>query len=326
MVKYYGLICKGGRGVKNVELIVPCFNEQEALPFFIESVNSVIGKIDGYSFSYIFVDDGSTDGTLETVKGFAEEYDNVKYISFSRNFGKESAMLAGMVFSSAELVGIIDADLQHSPELIPEMLSSLEGDEYDIAAARRTDRSGEAKFKSIFSRGFYRVINSMSDVKIAEGAQDFRIMKRKVVDSILSMREYNRFSKGIFSWVGFRTKWFEHENAKRVAGKTKWSFWSLLTYAIDGIINFSTVPLKLSFLIGAFVSFIGIIYALYIVIRTIINGSDVPGYPSLFSAILVIGGLILLSLGIIGEYLARIYTEVKGRPFYIVDETNIVKK
>jgi glycosyltransferase involved in cell wall biosynthesis len=312
--------------VKTFELIVPCFNEQESIPFFYETVKSLLLNLDGFNSSFIFVDDGSRDGTLDEIKKLAASDEKVKYISFSRNFGKESAMLAGLTFSKADYVGIIDADLQHDPALIPEMLSSLESGEYDIAAARRVDRTGEAKFKSVFSKAFYKLINRMSDVKIADGAQDFRVMTRQVVESIVSMREYNRFSKGIFSWVGFKTKWFEHENSKRVAGKSKWSFWSLTTYAIDGIINFSTVPLKISFLIGAFFSFAGLVYALYIILRTIINGSDVPGYPSLFCAILIIGGLILLSLGIIGEYLARIYTEVKDRPSFIVDETNIVKK
>ncbi|MCR4563833.1 MAG: glycosyltransferase family 2 protein [Clostridiales bacterium] len=312
--------------MKTFELIVPCFNEQESLPVFYEKVNSVLDSLDGYESSFIFVDDGSSDKTLEVIKKLALTDEKVKYISFSRNFGKESAMLAGLSFSTAELVGIIDADLQHNPDLIPEMLSSLESGEYDIAAARRIDRGGEAKVKSAFSKLFYKIVNRMSDVKIADGAQDFRIMTRKVVDSILSMREYNRFSKGIFSWVGFNTKWFEHENSERVAGKSKWSFWKLTTYAIDGIINFSTVPLKISFLFGGFVSFAGLVYALYIIIRTIVKGPDVPGYASLFSALLIIGGLILLSLGIIGEYLARIYTEVKNRPDFLVDETNIVKK
>jgi glycosyltransferase involved in cell wall biosynthesis len=312
--------------VKTLELIVPCFNEQESVALFYEKVKTVINSLDGIDGSFIFVNDGSSDKTLDEIKKLASNDSAVKYISFSRNFGKESAMLAGLTFSSADYVGIIDADLQHNPDLIPKMISCLEEGEYDIAAARRTDRSGEALFKSAFSKLFYKIVNRMSDVKIADGAQDFRIMTRQVVESIISMREYNRFSKGIFSWVGFRTKWFEQENTKRIAGKTKWSFWSLTTYAIDGIINFSTVPLKISFLVGGFVSFAGLIYALYIIIRTIINGSDVPGYPSLFSAILIIGGLILLSLGVIGEYLARIYTEVKDRPSFLVDETNIIKK
>ena len=317
---------KGGGAMKTFELIVPCLNEQESIPLFYEKVREVFNSLEGFESSFIFVDDGSKDGTLDEIKNLASSDTAVRYVSLSRNFGKESAMLAGLSFSQADYVGIIDVDLQHNPELLPEMLSCLESGEYDIAAARRTDRTGEAKFKSIFSKLFYRIINRMSDVKIEDGAQDFRIMNRQVVEAIVSMREYNRFSKGIFSWVGFKTKWFEHVNSERVAGKSKWSFWKLTTYAIDGIINFSTVPLKISFIVGGFVSFLGLVYALYIILRTIINGSDVPGYPSLFCAILIIGGLILLSLGIIGEYLARIYTEVKGRPTFLVDETNIIKK
>jgi len=225
--------------------------------------------------------------------------------------------------STGDYVGILDADLQHSPELIPEMLSALE-EGYEIAAARRVDRSGEGKVKSVFSRAFYKVINRMSDVDIQDGAQDFRIMKRQVVEAILSMPEYNRFSKGIFSWVGFRTKWFEHENRERAAGSSKWSFAKLFRYALDGIIGFSTAPLKVSLYIGVASSGIGVIYALYILIRTLIRGSDVPGYPSIICAIFFFGGLILCSLGVIGEYLARIYLEVKRRPIFLVAETNII--
>ena len=261
--------------------------------------------------------------TLDLLHRFAAEDERVRYLSLSRNFGKESAMLAGMKYSTGDYVGILDADLQHSPELIPEMLGALEGG-YDIAAARRVDRSGEGKVKSAFSRAFYKVINKLSDVDIQEGAQDFRIMKRPVVEAILSMPEYNRFSKGIFSWVGFRTKWFEHENRKRAAGSSKWSFAKLFRYALDGIIGFSTAPLKVSLYIGVASSGIGVIYALYILIRTLIRGSDVPGYPSIICAIFFFGGLILCSLGVIGEYLARIYLEVKRRPVFLVAETNII--
>lgn len=233
-------------------------------------------------------------------------------------------MLAGMKMSTSDYIGIIDADLQHSPELIPEMLSAVSDEDYDIAAAKRVDRTGEAKIKSSFSRSFYKIINRISDAEIEDGAQDFRVMKRKVVDAIISMPEYNRFSKGIFSWVGFKTKWFPHENKNRAAGKTKWSFWKLFTYAIDGIIGFSTAPLKLSLIIGSFSSCLGLIYAVYVFVRTLIMGADVPGYPSIICAVLIIGGLILFSLGIAGEYISRIYLEVKHRPIYIIDETNII--
>lgn len=308
---------------KNVDLVVPCFNECDVLNLFYSEVSEVLDKCNGYTFRYIFVNDGSQDQTLDILRRFAAEDDRVRYISFSRNFGKESAMLAGMQYSTGDYVGILDADLQHSPELIPEMLAALE-EGYEIAAARRVTRSGEGKVKSAFSRAFYKVINRMSDVDIAEGAQDFRIMKRKVVEAILSMPEYNRFSKGIFSWVGFRTKWFEHENRARAAGSSKWSFAKLFRYALDGIIGFSTAPLKVSLYIGVVSSGIGVVYALYILLRTLIRGSDVPGYPSIICAVFFFGGLILCSLGVIGEYLARIYLEVKRRPVFLVAETNII--
>ena len=228
---------------KTVDLIVPCFNEGEVLELFHSEVSAVLDGCEGYAFHFIFVNDGSKDQTLNLLRRFAAEDKRVRYLSLSRNFGKESAMLAGMKYSTGDYVGILDADLQHSPELIPEMLSALE-EGYEIAAARRVDRSGEGKVKSVFSRAFYKVINRMSDVDIQDGAQDFRIMKRQVVEAILSMPEYNRFSKGIFSWVGFRTKWFEHENRERAAGSSKWSFAKLFRYALDGIIGFSTAPLK----------------------------------------------------------------------------------
>ncbi len=310
--------------MNTLEFIVPCYNESEALPAFYEAVSKVFANLSGVAASLIFVDDGSRDSTLEAIKSIAEKDSSVKYISFSRNFGKEAAMLAGLKMSRADFVGIIDADLQHSPELIPEMLKAVADEGYDIAAARRVDRSGEAKLKSAFSRAFYKLINRISDAQIEEGAQDFRIMNRKVVNAIISMPEYNRFSKGIFSWVGFKTKWFEHENQKRVAGTTKWSFWKLFTYAADGIIGFSTAPLKLSLIVGTFTSLIGFLYALYTIVKTLIFGPDVNGYPSLICAILIIGGLVLISLGITGEYIARMYMEVKNRPDYIINETNIM--
>lgn len=310
--------------MNTLELIVPCYNEEESLPAFYKTVAPIVDSIKDFFVSFIFVDDGSRDKTVEIIRELARSDSRVKYISFSRNFGKEAAMLAGMRMSSADYVGIIDADLQHSPSLIPEMVKSVTEEGYDIAAARRTDRKGESKIKSAFSRQFYKVINKISDANIEEGAQDYRIMKKKVVDAILSMPEYNRFSKGIFSWVGYKTKWFEHENQERFAGTSKWSFWKLMTYAIDGIIGFSTVPLKISLLIGTFSSLFGFIYALYTIVKTLCFGSDVKGYPSIICAIFIIGGLVLISLGVIGEYIARIYMEVKNRPNYLIDETNIL--
>ncbi len=310
--------------MKTIDLIVPCYNESEVLPLFYSEVCAVASKRPDFEFNFIFVNDGSKDSTFEVICDLSAKDSRVKYISFSRNFGKEAAMLAGMKYSSSDYVCILDADLQHSPDLILEMLSALENDDsYDVAAARRTDRQGENKFKSAFSKYFYKVINKMSSVDIPESAQDFRVMRRKVADSIISLPEYNRFSKGIFSWVGFSTLWFDHENRERAAGETKWSFFSLLKYAVDGIIGFSTVPLKISLFTGSAASILGLIYALFIIIKTLIKGPDVNGYPSIICAILILGGLILISLGIIGEYLARIYLEVKHRPVFLIDKTNI---
>jgi len=311
--------------MKTVDLVVPCYNEKEVLPLFYKEVCDVISRCPDYSFQLIFVNDGSRDKTLETITGLAASDERVKYISFSRNFGKEAAMLAGMKYSTGDYIGILDADLQHSPELLIDMLAALE-EGYDVAAARRIDRAGEGKVKSWFSKMFYNLGNKMIDIEIAHGAQDFRIMKRKVVEAVISLPEYSRFSKGIFTWVGFNTKWFEHVNRDRAAGTTTWSFIKLLRYAVDGIIAFSAVPLKISLVTGSVFSVFGILYALYIIIRTLVIGADVPGYPSIISAIFVIGGLILLSLGVIGEYLARIYMEVKARPIFIIDETNFIPK
>ena len=308
--------------MKTVTLIVPCYNEKDVLPMFYREVSAVLEKCTDYAFTFLFVNDGSRDTTLLILRSLAEMDTRVKYISLSRNFGKESAMLAGMKYARTDYVGILDADLQHSPELIPDMLAALDSG-FDIAAARRVDRSGESKIKSAFSRGFYKVINKLSDVDIAEGAQDYRMMKRKVVEAILSMPEYNRFSKGIFSWVGFKTKWFEHVNRERAAGTTKWSFRKLSHYALDGIIGFSTAPLKFSLYVGVLASVCGFLYALYTIIKTLIIGTDVPGYPSIISAIFIFGGLILVCLGVIGDYISRIYLEVKKRPVFIIDETNI---
>lgn len=309
--------------MKKLDIIVPCFNEEESIPLFYSAIQAEKQNLSSVLITLIFINDGSNDNTLNILRELSQKDENVKYISFSRNFGKESAMLSGMRFSSGDFIAVMDADLQHSPAMLPEMLKAVKDDGFDVAAARRSDRSGEKKIRSAFSNGFYKIVNSISQTKIESGAQDFRIMKRKVVNAILSMPEYNRFSKGIFSWVGFKTKWFEHENRKRFAGKTKWSFVKLMRYASDGIIGYTDAPLRMSFWLGALISFFGLIYAIIIFIKTIINGADVPGYPSLIIAILIIGGLTLVSLGIVGEYISRIFFEVKNRPNYIIDETNI---
>lgn len=309
--------------MKRIEMIVPCFNEGDVLELFYKEVTPVMQSLKGFDYSFIFVNDGSRDNTLELIKAFAEKDSHVKYISFSRNFGKESAMLAGLRNSTADLVGILDADLQHSPSLIPEMVKAVTGEGYDIAAAKRSDRKGESGFKSLLSGAFYKVANKLTEVEIDPGAQDFRIMKRKVVLSIVSMAEHNRFTKGIFSFVGFNTKWFSHENRKRAAGETKWSIVKLFKYALDGILGFSNAPLKLSFWSGSLSFAFGVIYGLIFVIRRIIEHERFISVNLIIALICAVGGLILICLGIIGEYLARIYTEVKDRPMYIIDETNI---
>ena len=273
-------------------------------------------------FEFIFVNDGSRDKTAEKIKELAANDKSVKYVFFSRNFGKEAAMYAGMQKARGDYVAILDADMQDPPSLLPEMIKVLDSGEYDVVAARRVTRKGEPKIRSFFARCFYKLINRMCDVEIADGARDFRLMKREVVDAILSLSERQRFSKGIFAWVGFRTKWVEHENVERVAGETKWSFWKLFRYAIDGIVAFTTAPLRLSTYAGFFFAFAGFVYLIYYFIRAIILRiyNEVPGYPSLLCFILFIGGLILMCLGILGEYIGRTYIESKARPIYIPSE------
>lgn len=305
-----------------VSLIVPCYNEEEALPFLYNALCDVRKEVSDHTFEFIFVNDGSRDKTSEVIKKFAEEDPDVKYIIFSRNFGKEAAMYAGLEKSAGDLVAIMDADMQDPPSLIPSMIRSIEADEADIVASRRVTRQGEPKIRSFFARMFYRLINSMVEVEIADGARDFRLMKRQVVDAILDLNERQRFSKGIFAWVGFRTKWIEYVNTERVAGETKWSFWKLFKYAIDGIVSFTTVPLRLATYLGFGFAGLGFFYLVYYFIRAIILRiyNEVPGYPSLLCFILFIGGLTLMSLGILGEYIGRIFIEVKRRPLYIKAE------
>ena len=307
-----------------ISLIVPCYNEEESLPILYEALCDV-RKAETSSdrcFEFIFVNDGSRDKTAEKIKELAANDKSVKYVFFSRNFGKEAAMYAGMQKARGDYVAILDADMQDPPSLLPEMIRFLDSGEYDVVAARRVTRKGEPKIRSFFARCFYKLINRMCDVEIADGARDFRLMKREVVDAILSLSERQRFSKGIFAWVGFRTKWVEHENVERVAGETKWSFWKLFRYAIDGIVAFTTAPLRLSTYAGFFFAFAGFVYLIYYFIRAIILRiyNEVPGYPSLLCFILFIGGLILMCLGILGEYIGRTYIESKARPIYIPSE------
>lgn len=305
-----------------VSLIVPCYNEEEALPFLYNALCDVRKEVTDHTFEFIFVNDGSRDKTSSVIKGFAENDPDVKYIIFSRNFGKEAAMYAGLEKSSGDLVAIMDADMQDPPSLIPSMIRSIENDEADIIASRRVTREGEPKIRSFFARMFYKLINSMVEVEIADGARDFRLMKRQVVDAILDLNERQRFSKGIFAWVGFRTKWIEYVNTERVAGETKWSFWKLFKYAIDGIVAFTTAPLRLATYLGFGFAGLGFFYLIYYFVRAIILRiyNDVPGYPSLLCFILFIGGLTLMSLGVLGEYIGRTFIEVKRRPLYIKAE------
>lgn len=305
-----------------ISLIVPCYNEEEALPFLYNALTDVRKEVSEHEFEFIFVNDGSRDKTADVIKGFAKEDKDVKYIIFSRNFGKEAAMYAGLCKAKGDLVAIMDADMQDPPSLIPSMIKSIENDEADIIASRRVSREGEPKIRSFFARMFYKIINKMVEVEIADGARDFRLMKRQVVDAIIDLDERQRFSKGIFAWVGFRTKWIEFVNTERVAGETKWSFWKLFKYAIDGIVSFTTAPLKFATYTGFATATLGFVYLIYYFIRAIILRiyNEVPGYPSLLCFILFIGGLILICLGVLGEYIGRTFIEVKRRPLYIKAE------
>ena len=305
-----------------ISVLVPCYNEESGLSVFYTELSNVINNIENYSFEIIFIDDGSKDSTIEKILETSEIDPKVKYITFSRNFGKESAMLSGLRNSNGTFVVIMDADLQHPPKLLYEMISGIE-EGYDSVATRRKNRKGEPVIRSYFSKLFYRIVNKTSKVNITEAATDYRLMNRKMVDAVLEISEYNRFTKGIFEWVGFKTKWIEIDNVERVAGETTWSFGGLFSYAIEGIVSFSVAPLKISTLLGSIISLISFLYALYIVIRTLVFGIDVPGYASLICIVLFLGGLQLISIGIIGEYLSRTYLEVKNRPNYITDKTNI---
>lgn len=307
---------------KLISIIVPCYNEAEGLELFYSELTKVTDSIDNYDTEVIFIDDGSIDNTKNIIYKLASLNSNIKYITFSRNFGKEAAMLSGLKNSLGDLVVIMDADLQHPPHLLPEMISSIE-ENYDSVATKRRNRNGEPLIRSYFAKLFYKIINKTSKITITEAATDYRLMNRKMVDSVLELSEYHRFTKGIFEWVGFKTKWIEIDNIERIAGQTTWSFWGLFTYAIEGIVSFSVAPLKIASFLGITISAGSFLYTIYIIIRTLAFGKDVPGYASLLCIILFIGGIQLISVGIIGEYLSRTYLEVKNRPNYITDESNI---
>lgn len=306
----------------SVDIIVPCYNEEEGLALFYQETQKILDGMTGYAFTYILVDDGSSDKTLTVMKQLAAADSHVKYLSFSRNFGKEAAMYAGLSASRSDLVIIMDADLQHPPAMIPEMMKGIE-EGYDCCAASRSSRKGEAPIRSFFSRMFYHLSNCMTNVKMAYGAVDFRIMTRQMVDAILKLSEVERFSKGIFAWVGFETKWYPYENVERTVGTSKWSFWGLFRYALDGITSFSIVPLRLVSLMGVVISLGAFIYILITLTQTLLFGIDVPGYVTTLCAVLFLGGIIELSLGIVGEYIAHMYMEAKNRPIYILKQSNL---
>lgn len=306
---------------KMLSLIVPCYNEQAALPLFYAETVKVLAALD-CDYELLLINDGSQDGTLAVIKALAAEDTNIKYLSFSRNFGKEAAMYAGFCNAKGDYVAVLDADLQDPPSLLPKMIEILETGDYDSVATRRVTRRGEPKVRSWFARLYYRIINRISDADIVDGARDFRLMTRDMAQTIVSMSEYNRFSKGIFGWVGFRTYWLPFENVERVAGETKWSFWKLARYGLDGITNFSQAPLLIASRLGILMTFLAALWLIFIIVRKLAFGDPVAGWASTICVISFIGGIQLFCLGIIGEYIAKIYLETKHRPHYIVSETN----
>ena len=309
--------------VIDISVVVPCYNEQGALPFYHDKMKEVMALLPELSFEIIIVDDGSTDGTLETAKQLAKSDERIRYISFSRNFGKEAAMYAGLKNASGKYTAIMDADLQDPPEMLPEMYRVITEEGYDAVGTRRVTRKGEPPVRSFFARKFYKIMSRISKANMVDGARDYRLMNRKYVDALLSLGEYNRFSKGLFGWVGFKVKWLEFENVNRIAGETKWSFGQLFLYSLDGIVAFSNVPLYMASIAGIG-SFIAAIAAMiFIIVRRLVFGDPVAGWASTVVIILFIGGIQLLSIGILGLYLSKLYLEAKNRPIYLLDETNI---
>ena len=305
-----------------ISVIVSCYNEEESLPLFYKEMERVRKEdFQDVEFEYIFVNDGSKDNTLKEIKNLRENDSKVRYISFSRNFGKEAAMLAGLEAAEGDYITLMDADLQDPPSLLRQMYDYIKNDGYDCIGTRRVTRKGEPPIRSFFARIFYKLINKMSKVEMVDGARDYRLMTRQTVDAILQLKEYNRYSKGLFSFVGFKTKWIEYENVERVAGETKWSFWKLFKYAIEGITAFSTTPLIISSVIGLLFCLISFLLIIFIIIRTLIYGDPTSGWPSMVCIIFIVSGVQLFSLGIIGQYLSKTYLEVKHRPIYIVKET-----
>ena len=308
--------------MKKVSLIIPCFNEADGLPEFDKEINRMVSDLSDYCFEIIYVDDGSTDNTLQTIRKFSKEQEAVKYISFSRNFGKEAAMYAGFCNATGDYVAVMDADLQDPPALLPDMLKILESGEYDSVATRRVTRKGEPVIRSFCARQFYKLINRISDADIVDGARDYRLMTRDMTDAIVALGERNRFSKGIYGWIGYRTYWYPYENVQRIAGETKWSFWKLLKYSIQGIVDFSDAPLAVASWFGISCTGISFLALLFIIIRRLVFGDPVAGWASTVCIIVFIGGIQLFCLGVIGQYIGRTYTETKRRPHYIISDSS----
>lgn len=306
---------------KKLTMVVPAYNEEEALPIFYAEALRVEKELPGVEIEYLFIDDGSSDGTLEVLRDLHKKDARVRYVSFSRNFGKEAAIYAGLQNAAGDYVAILDADLQDPPALLPEMLQAIEEEGYDCVGSRRVTRKGEPPIRSFFARMFYHIMKKISNADIVDGARDFQLMNRKVVKAILSMGEYNRFSKGIFGWVGFRKKWLEYENIERSAGETKWSFWKLFLYALDGIVAFSTAPLVIASVMGMAFCLVAFVAIIFIIVRTLIFGDPTSGWPSMVCIIIFIAGIQLLCMGILGQYMAKTYLETKKRPLYLVEET-----
>ena len=310
---------------EKLSLVVPAYNEEEALPIFYREARKVEEQLPQVEIEYLFVDDGSVDGTMDVIRRLHEEDPRVRYVSFSRNFGKEAAIYAGLENAAGDYVAILDADLQDPPALLPEMLRIVTEEGYDCVGSRRVSRKGEPPIRSWFARMFYRIMNRISSADVVDGARDFQLMNRKVVSAILSMKEYNRFSKGIFGWVGFKKKWLEYENIERAAGETKWSFWKLLLYALDGIVAFSTMPLVIASVMGILFCVLAFAAIIFIIIRTLVFGDPTSGWPSMVCIIMLVSGVQLLCIGILGQYMAKTYLETKRRPLYLVEEARLDK-
>ena len=304
-----------------ISIVVPCYNEEASLPLFYREITRVAAEMDYADFEFVFIDDGSEDNTLPTLRRLAAADRRVRFVSFSRNFGKEAGMLAGLEAATGDYVALMDADLQDPPALLPELYKAVTEEGYDCAATRRTTREGEPPIRSFCARMFYKIINKISDADIVDGARDYRLMRRSMVDAILSLREYNRFSKGIFGWVGFKTKWVPYVNVERVAGETKWSFWKLFRYSLEGIVAFSTVPLAIASVLGVIVCLAAFVFVVVVLVKTLAFGDPVGGWPSMMCVILFLGGVQLLCIGILGQYLSKTYLETKRRPVYLVRET-----